>query len=180
MHAKNKTANVFLHKKTDSNTNFLSSLALDISSIVHLSQTVVCHGTNNFRQCPSQNRIRKMYCCLYFFNISRSHRRFCTTPQDFFIADHPLHPKSAGNIVQHLYLRRRIFFAVQGVFQICEAPRTCGTQASEFENNAVMRKKDKSYMDSVKIWYAGAPSQSAGISTPNSTAAVGARSTSRM
>ena len=76
--------------------------------------------------------------------------------------------------------RRRIFFAVQGGFQICEAPRTCGTQASEFENNAVMRKKDKSYMDSVKIWYAGAPSQSAGISTPNSTAAVGARSTSRI
>ena len=29
----------------------------------------VCHGMNNFRQCPSQNRIRKLYICLFQFNI---------------------------------------------------------------------------------------------------------------
>ena len=46
-------------------TNFLSSLALDISSIVYLCQTFVCHVTNNVRQCPSQNRIRKLYYCLF-------------------------------------------------------------------------------------------------------------------
>ena len=124
------------------------------------------------------------YYWLFTFNLPpKAQKILCNTyAQDagFFHSGISSQPKSAGDFVQHLYPRRRIFFAVQGGFQICEAPRTCGTQASEFENNAVMRKKDKSYMDSLKIWYAGAPSQSAGISTPNSTAAVGARSTSRI
>ncbi|MBO4948311.1 MAG: hypothetical protein J6C83_03075, partial [Peptococcaceae bacterium] len=41
------------------------------------------------------------------------------------------------------FQRRRIFFVVQGGFQIGEATRTNGTRASKFENNAVIRKKDK-------------------------------------
>ena len=46
-------------------------------------------------------------------------------------------------IILYYSLRRRIFFVVQGGFQICAAWRTDGTRANEFENNAVIRKKDK-------------------------------------
>jgi hypothetical protein len=46
-------------------------------------------------------------------------------------------------IILYYSLRRRIFFVVQGGFQICAAWRTDGTRANEFENNAVIRKKDQ-------------------------------------
>ena len=46
-------------------------------------------------------------------------------------------------IILYYSLRRRIFFVVQGGFQICAAWRTDGTRANEIENNAVIRKKDK-------------------------------------
>ena len=124
MHVKNKTANAFLHKKTDSNTNFLSSLALDISSIVHLSQTVVCHGTNNFRQCPSQNRIRKMYCCL-----------LCL-PFLFYL----------------LPVRRRKFLLWLGGFRIYERRVLGVRKANKSENNDARMKISKPYILSVKIW----------------------------
>ena len=57
-----------------------------------------------------------------------------------------------SNLKATPHTKAQDFFAVQGGFQICEAPRTYGTQASEFENNTVMRKKGKPYMLSVKIW----------------------------
>ena len=42
------------------------------------------------------------------------------------------------------WLRRRIFHAEQGGFQIRAAWRTNGTRANEFENNAAIREKDQS------------------------------------
>ena len=52
-------------------------------------------------------------------------------------------------------------------------------KANKIQNNDARMKINKPYTRSVKIWYAGAPSQSFGMLTPSSTAAVGATSTSR-
>ncbi|MBP3342341.1 MAG: hypothetical protein J6K99_07425, partial [Peptococcaceae bacterium] len=91
----------------------------------------------------------------FSFLIGSGHFLHCLSLSDFRLPRHKQCssmsiPKSNSKIVLLSLLilytykpKAQDFFAVQGGFQICAAWRTNGTRASKFENNAVIRKKDK-------------------------------------
>ena len=131
-------------------TNSLSSLPLD-------NKKAVIDSAN-----PRIYNKETVY--KFSFLIGSGHPLHCLPLSDFRLPRHKQCssmsiPKSNSKIVSLSLLiysllntkakptsrRRRIFFVVQGGFQICAATRTSGTRASKFENNAVIRKKDKPY-----------------------------------
>ena len=79
-------------------TNFLSSLALDINLIYFLRSDILSTSAKtNLRCSPSQNRIRKLYICLFLLFSYYSLRRKKDQPYL-----HVLMPVDSLRILRHL------------------------------------------------------------------------------